>query len=86
MFSIIFGNVLNALGGSPTVAELVHQVNKVIQCRTPWIKFPDYNTQTSQPGETGLRPHRPSSCARPCDLFIFLISLHAFAKHDWQTC
>ena len=29
MFSIIFGDVINALGGSPTIAELVHQVNKV---------------------------------------------------------
>lgn len=29
MFSIIFGNVLDALGGSPTIAALVHQVNKV---------------------------------------------------------
>ena len=29
MFSIIFGDVLNALGGSPTIEELVHQVNKV---------------------------------------------------------
>ncbi len=29
MFSIIFGDVIDALGGSPTTAELVHQVNKV---------------------------------------------------------
>ena len=29
MFSIIFGDIINALGGSPTIAELVHQVNKV---------------------------------------------------------
>ncbi|KAA6419418.1 MAG: ATP-binding cassette transporter [Trebouxia sp. A1-2] len=29
MFSVIFGAVINALGGSPTIAELVHQVDKV---------------------------------------------------------
>lgn len=29
MFAIIFGDIINALGGSPTVAQLVHQVNKV---------------------------------------------------------
>lgn len=29
MFSIIFGNVIDALGGSPTIAQLVHEVNKV---------------------------------------------------------
>ena len=29
MFSIIFGDVLDALGGSPTIAALVSQVNKV---------------------------------------------------------
>lgn len=31
MFSIIFGDVINALGGSPSIAELVHQVDKVSQ-------------------------------------------------------
>lgn len=29
MFSIIFGEVLDALGGSPSIEELVSQVNKV---------------------------------------------------------
>ena len=29
MFSIIFGDVLDALGGSPSIAALVSQVNKV---------------------------------------------------------
>lgn len=29
MFSIIFGSVLDALGGSPSIAALVSQVNKV---------------------------------------------------------
>lgn len=29
LFAVIFGDIINALGGSPTIAELVHQVNKV---------------------------------------------------------
>ncbi len=33
MFSVIFGAVINALGGSPTIAELVHQVDKVHRSR-----------------------------------------------------
>ena len=37
MFAIIFGDIINALGGSPTVAQLVHQVNKVdlLSCTPP---------------------------------------------------
>lgn len=30
LFAIIFGDIINALGGSPTVEQLVHQVNKVL--------------------------------------------------------
>ena len=30
MFSIIFGEVLDALGGSPSIAQLVAQVDKVM--------------------------------------------------------
>ena len=29
MFSVVFGDLIDALGGSPTIAQLVHEVNKV---------------------------------------------------------
>ena len=71
MFSIIFGNVLDALGGSPTIAALVHQVNKVsMLCKIvklPALVLPSYiNRLFDVPGMPVLCV--PGNCSLFCVL------------------
>ncbi len=65
MFSVIFGAVINALGGSPTIAELVHQVDKV-------KKLP-MNIQHNQTyPQATLLMSDDNCCAQVCLYFIYL--------------
>ncbi len=65
MFSVIFGAVINALGGSPTIAELVHQVDKV-------HKLPMNIRHNQTYPQATLLMSDDNCCAQVCLYFIYL--------------